>query len=77
MGASPRRGVIEIAVVKVRREGKVRFARIRFQSKSGIDCGILPTPGDWRVNRTCENRIIVRSASLQYAKRKAGSRAIA
>jgi len=38
-------GVSEIAVVKVRSEGKVRFARIRFQSKAELYCGFA-TPGD-------------------------------
>ena len=41
--------VIEVAMVKVRSQGKVCLARIWFQAKSGIDCGFRQLQATRRV----------------------------
>src|SRR5437867_3975258 len=65
-------GVIEIAVVKVRSQGKVRFARIRFQSKSGIDCGFCQLQATRRVIEPVKVELIVRLSQPAICEKESG-----
>src|SRR6266700_7090893 len=64
--------VIEIAVVKVRSQGKVRFARIRFQSKSGIDCGFCQLQATRRVIEPLKVELIVCLSQPAICEKKSG-----
>ena len=69
--------VIKIAVVKVRSQGKVRLARIRFQSEGGIDCGFRQLQATRRVIEAFKVELIVCLSQPAICEKKNGVRAIA